>query len=245
MGSVSPPITLYISETCPWAARARIALRETGVKFTEHIIDLKNKPEWYLKVVNPAGLVPAIAYGGPEVPPDQPSRESIKLRESAPIIEWVADAFPSAGLLPADPLLRYKSRIITDVVSSKVVGPYNGFAYRGDTPVETFIKGLETLQAELVPDVKYAIADNITIADAAVAPFLLRVELTLRHDLGVFADGEGKKLHELVSTDPKFKRLWSYIQALKERQSVVETFPEEQVLTFSKQRVQTIKDSKK
>lgn len=166
-----------------------------------------------------------MTYGGPEVPPDQPSPESFKLRESGPIIEWVADTFPSSGLLPQDPLLRYKARIFIDVLGSKLISAYHGFAFR-DTPVETLIKGIEALQAELVPGTKFAINDQITIADAAAAPFLVRLELVLRNDVGLFAEGEGKKLHELLSTDAKFKRFWSYVLALKERDSVVKTFPE-------------------
>ena len=42
----------------------RIALREAGANFTEREIDLRNKPEWYNTLVNPASKVPAIAYGG-------------------------------------------------------------------------------------------------------------------------------------------------------------------------------------
>lgn len=54
----------YTNHRCPWAHRAHIALAEIGLEFEEVIIDL-NKPRepWYLKEVNPRGLVPALKYG--------------------------------------------------------------------------------------------------------------------------------------------------------------------------------------
>jgi glutathione S-transferase len=36
--------------SCPWAARSRVALAEANADFEEIEIDLRNKPEWYLKV---------------------------------------------------------------------------------------------------------------------------------------------------------------------------------------------------
>ncbi|KAJ6614340.1 hypothetical protein B0H10DRAFT_2221347 [Mycena sp. CBHHK59/15] len=43
---------------------------------TRFEIDLSNKPEWYAPKINPTSKVPAIAYGGLQVPPDQPSPNS-------------------------------------------------------------------------------------------------------------------------------------------------------------------------
>ncbi|KIJ49537.1 hypothetical protein M422DRAFT_27900 [Sphaerobolus stellatus SS14] len=247
MGSQATPITnitLYATLSCPWAQRARIAIRETGVAYHEHYIDLKNKPEWYLKDVNPAGLVPAITFGGPDVPPDQPSPASTKLRESGPIIEWIADSFPKAGLLPEDPLLRYRVRIFTYVIGNKFLPAFNSFVY-SDGTAENVIKGLEALQAELVPGVKYAVSDSFTIADAAVAPFLGRLDLLLSNDVGVYEEGAGKKVHEVLSTDKRFERLWNYTQALKERPSIKSTFPAEDILAHGKTRTAAAKAAKK
>ncbi|KAG6805318.1 hypothetical protein H0H93_005077, partial [Arthromyces matolae] len=68
-----------------------IALAESGLEFTRFEIDLQNKPEWYATRVNPASKVPAIAYGGPAVAPDDPSPESTKLAESLVLLEFIAD----------------------------------------------------------------------------------------------------------------------------------------------------------
>ncbi|KAF8478281.1 glutathione S-transferase [Gautieria morchelliformis] len=237
------PITLYTCNICPYAARAQIALRESGAKFREYEIDLQNKPTWYQPKVNPASKVPAIAVGGPEVPADQPSSESIKLRESLAIIEWVADQFPQSALLPKDPLSRYRIRLFTETVSSSLVPAYTAFIFREGTG-EALIKALESVQALLPEDAKYAVSNEFTNADVAAAPFLGRLELLLRTDTGVFAPGEGKKLHELLSTGSKFKKLWSYIQALKERESFKETFLENDLLERALKRVEATKKDK-
>ncbi|KIJ49538.1 hypothetical protein M422DRAFT_66024 [Sphaerobolus stellatus SS14] len=89
---------------------------------------------------------------------------------------------------------------------------------------ENAIKGLEELQAELVPSAKNAVSDNFTIADSAVAPFLLRLDLLSSNDVGVY-EGENTKLYQVLNTKPKFERLWNYILALKERPNVNATFP--------------------
>jgi hypothetical protein len=62
-------------EICLAQAHATYQRCEMDIMFTE-------RPEWYMSSVNPTGQVPVIAYGGPAVPPDQPSSESVKLRES-------------------------------------------------------------------------------------------------------------------------------------------------------------------
>lgn len=84
----TPKITLYTNHGCPWAHRAHIALRETGLQYDEVIIDLSRpRDEWYLKI-NPRGLVPSIDYNG-EI-----------ITESAIVAQFIADAHPS-HLVPA------------------------------------------------------------------------------------------------------------------------------------------------
>ncbi|KAF8578035.1 hypothetical protein K439DRAFT_1648910 [Ramaria rubella] len=234
---------MLFTYVCPYAARAQIALRESGAQFEEYEIDLQNKPVWYQPKVNPASKVPAIAYGGPNVPADQPSPDSNKLRESLAIIEWVADQFPESALLPKDPLTRYKIRLFTETVSSTLVSAYYAFALRGESG-EGLIKAFGTVQELLPPDAKYAVSNDFTNADVAAAPFLGRLELTLRNDLGVFAPGEGKKIHELLSKDTKFKKLWSYIQAVKERKSFKDTFFEDYLLERFRVRVEAARQAK-
>lgn len=47
----SPKIILYTSRLCPWAHRAHIALKESGLDYEEVSIDLNVPREpWYLEI---------------------------------------------------------------------------------------------------------------------------------------------------------------------------------------------------
>lgn len=169
--------------------------------------------------------MPAIAVGGPQVPPEQPSQESVKLRESYPILEWVADQFPESNLIPKDPILRYKTRIFIDTVTSKLVPAWFAFVFRDGTG-ESLIKGIEAVQKELDPRTKYAVSDSFTIADAASAPFIGRLVLALENDLGAkIQPGEGVKVFETLKNDEKYEGFWKYAKAIRERESFKSTFP--------------------
>ncbi|KAI0646660.1 thioredoxin-like protein [Trametes meyenii] len=218
-------ITLYTAKVCPFAHRAEIALAEAKVPYTRYEIDLQNKPDWYAPRVNPASKVPAIAYGGPDVAPDQPSPDSIKIAESLVLVEFVADLFPQSGLLPADPIKRAQARFFIEGVSSKVVPSWFGYFF-GNTPVDNFYEALEYIQS-LLPAKGFAIGD-FSIADIAVAPILARARVSLLHDIGKYPEGDGRKVWETITTG-KFARIAKYAEDVAARESVKATFDEDYV----------------
>lgn len=166
--------------------------------------------------------VPAIAYGGPTVPADQPSPECTKLVESLVLVEFIADLFPESGILPKDPVLRAKARLFVDAVSNKVSPAQAAVLIRGEDP-EQLVQAYEAVQA-LLPPQGFAIGE-FSAADIAIAPFLARIELNLANDLGGFpADqGEGPKILELLRA-PKLARLQQYFKDIQARPSFVTTF---------------------
>jgi glutathione S-transferase len=109
-------------------------------------------------------------------------------------MEFVADLYPHSGLLPSDPVERAKARFFVDVVNTKVGQVYVKHFYTGGaSPLAAVIPGLEAVEALLPTDKVFAVGDNFTVADAAVAPFLLQ--------LGVYIslhDEEGVGLHSAV-----------------------------------------------
>jgi len=237
-------ITLYMSPTCPWAARARIVVREVKANFTEYEVDLQNKPYWYF-TVNPLGLVPAIAYGGPIVPPDQPSPESVKLRESGLIIEWGADEFPQANLLPGSPLERYQARLIIDTVTTKLAPALEAFVF-GKGTSQNVLKSVELLQNELVPGVEYALSDQYTIADIGATPFIGRLVTLTKNDLGVCTKpGESKAVYDLITTDARFSTFWTYAQHVLARPSVTAITNVPLLLEVVNKRIAQLKESEK
>ena len=172
--------------------------------------------------MNPASKVPAIAYGGPPVPPDQPSPESVKLAESLILVEFVADLYPESHLLPADPVKRAQARFFIDVVSNKLVPGWVGLVRTG-TPeaLQGFVQGIEAVQS-LLPKEGFAVGEY-SIADVAVTPFLARAFTVLENEIGAYEPGEGKKLLETIQ-QPQFTRFQKYWTDLQARPSFQATF---------------------
>lgn len=101
-----PDIQLYSAAVCPFAQRTRILLHEKGLDYQTHEIDLKNKPDDFLKI-SPHGKVPVLLCGGD------------RIWESAIINEYLEEVFPSPSLMPAEPGLRALVRIWIDFANTR------------------------------------------------------------------------------------------------------------------------------
>jgi len=163
--------------------------------------------------------VPAIAYGGPDVDPEDPSPLSFKLAESSVILQFIAELYPESGLLPKDPVERAKVLFFMDTVDRHFDTP--GYEWlRGRTEsYEGYLKGAEMVQELLPESGEFAVGDRYTIADACIAPLLSRLKFTYETDIGRFQVGQGHKLGEELKT-PKFAKLMKYAQAMLERPSL-------------------------
>ncbi|KAI0781226.1 thioredoxin-like protein [Trametes elegans] len=214
-------ITLYSADYSPFAQRVRIALEEADVKYTMYEMNTRFiKPEWYY-TINPFGKVPALTFGGPNVPPDQPSAESAKLVESMVILEFLADVFPEARLLPADPIQRAKARQFVEIYRNYVFDEFRDAFFRGK-PVEGVLAALEKLQDALPPKTGFA-AGAWSIADAAVAPLLAGMVLCVRAGIGAYTEENWQKLRAALESET-FARFMQYIQDIHERPSFKKTW---------------------
>lgn len=138
------------------------------------------------------------------------------------LLEFVADLYPSANILPSDPVERAKVRFFIDTVSNKFNPAFFGYLITGKGNQEELIKGFKEIQA-LLPETGFAVGPW-SIADAAIAPFIARLLVGLENDLGVYPVGEGPKTLELLKTSPELKRVYQYIQDLTARKSFTDTF---------------------
>ncbi|KAF7292038.1 Glutathione S-transferase [Mycena indigotica] len=222
---------------CPFAHRVELALQEAKAGYNRFEVDLSNKPEWYAAKINPESKarfsflpVPAIAFGGPQVSPDLPSPDSAKLAESLVLVEFVADLYPASTLLPRDPVQRAKVRFFIEEVSNRFLPAYMGPLARGQ-PWEPLWNALDVIQRLLPDDKTYAVGDDFTAADIAIAPFLARLEVMLRHDIGAYPAGEGTKAAEYFFDGGRFTKLLRYYDAIKARESLKNTFDAEYIRT--------------
>jgi glutathione S-transferase len=157
------------------------------------------------------------------VSPDDPSPESTKIPESLVLVEFIADLFPDSGILPKDLIERARVRLFIDAVSTKFLPCLGPFL--GGGPFEPFFTALEALQGLLSTNSAFAVSNTFTAADIALAPFLLRLEVLLEHDIGAYRVGEGRTAYDIIfSTNGHFARLVQYLDALKARESVRSTF---------------------
>lgn len=88
-----------------------IALEEAGASYETHVINLQKgeqrSPE--ALALNPKAKVPVLVIDG------------VPLTENVAILAWLADTYPKAGLLPADPLQRAEALSVVAWLASGVL----------------------------------------------------------------------------------------------------------------------------
>ena len=102
---------------CPFCARVRLALAEKGIAYERVEIDLADRPA-LLYELNPVGRVPVLDDGFP-------------LPESAVIMEYLDERFPSPALLPAGREERALARVAVFRFDDLLGDDYYAFR-RGD-----------------------------------------------------------------------------------------------------------------
>ncbi|NVZ50520.1 glutathione S-transferase [Pseudomonas sp. B6002] len=153
---------LYSFRRCPYAMRARLALRYSGVPVRIVEVSLKAKPAEML-ALSPKGTVPVLSVDGRVI------------EESLEIMQWaLAQNDPDNWLLQGDPA------ILALIAENDQDFKYylNRYKYAERYPEqpmehyraggEVFLQKLESLLAER----DYLVANHLTLADAALAPFV-------------------------------------------------------------------------
>ncbi|WP_431700012.1 glutathione S-transferase [Pseudomonas sp. BR20] len=153
---------LYSFRRCPYAMRARLALRYSGVAVRIVEVSLKAKPAEML-ALSPKGTVPVLVVDG-EV-----------IDESLAIMQWaLARHDPDDWLLQGNPAV---PELITEN-DSTFKHHLNRYKYAERYPEqpmehyraegEVFLQKLEGLLAQHA----YLLADHPSLADMALAPFI-------------------------------------------------------------------------
>ena len=153
---------LYSFRRCPYAMRARLALRYSGVPVQIVEVSLKAKPAEML-ALSPKGTVPVLCVGGRVI------------EESLEIMQWaLAQHDPDGWLRQGDP------RVLALIAENDQVFKHHLNRYKyaeryPDQPMEhyraegeVFLQTLEGLLAEN----DYLLAEQLSLADVALAPFV-------------------------------------------------------------------------
>ncbi|KAL7283924.1 hypothetical protein ACG7TL_001196 [Trametes sanguinea] len=229
-------ITLYSAVDSPFPHRVRLALEEAGATYDTIWIDLMDKEEWYEEKVNPAGgKVPILIYGGPKLHPGEaPSADAVRIPESIVILEFLADIFPDARLLPEDPVLRARVRLFNVAVDTKLQNALMGFIFLGAS-LDSTLAVLEDFQAMLPPT--GFVVGEWSIADATFIPILARLHMVLRTGLGNILPEVAKEGVEALRS-PRFARLKQYWDDITARPSTAKTWNEEEMKAIAARRME-------
>lgn len=162
---MSPTLTLVSHLLCPYVQRAAIALHEKGVPFERVVIDLANKPQWFLDI-SPLGKVPLLRVRRPD------GSEAV-LFESNVICEYLEETQPGARLHPEDPLARAEHRAWMEF-GSAILADLWGYETTQDAAVFeqkrlALAAKFERLEATL-GDGPYFAGSSFSLVDAVFAP---------------------------------------------------------------------------
>ena len=176
-------ITLYDNPFSPFAREVRMVLEFKSVAF-QSIDALAVDERTHLLAVNPRAEVPVLADG------------TVIVANSADIVAYLEDRFPTPALFPSSPELRAKARgwqRIADTVLDAIIHDISLWAWpthrRTDQPpaglLEAGRRDLEAVLAQLERSLGSAIhvCGSLSIADLALFPHISSLKL-----LGVSLD---------------------------------------------------------
>ena len=162
-------MVLYSGTTCPFSQRCRFVLFEKGMDFEIRDIDLYNKPE-DIAVMNPYGQVPILV------------ERDLILYESSIINEYIDERFPHPQLMPADPIMRARTRLflynfekelfvhVSTLEDRKQVDPKTRESARNN------IRDRLSQLAPLLVKNRYMLGDEFSMLDVSIAPLLWRLD---------------------------------------------------------------------
>ena len=166
---------LYSFRRCPYAIRARLALRYSGTQVELREVVLADKPENMLQI-SPKGTVPVLQL-----------TDGMVLEESLDIMYWALSQNDPDGWLSKDPVfLENTNRLIeaNDGPFKKHLDLYKYSARFPEYPAEYYRDQannyLSALNTQLMES-GYFFGDKPTLADMAIFPFIRQFAFVDKH----------------------------------------------------------------
>jgi RNA polymerase-associated protein len=160
-------MVLYSGTTCPFSQRCRFVLFEKGMDFEIKDVDLFNKPE-DISVMNPYGQVPILV------------ERDLILYESNIINEYIDERFPHPQLMPADPVMRARTRLFLFNFERELFVHVQTLENSNKQPAidkaKLIIRDRLTQLAPVLLKNKFMLGDDFSMLDVAIAPLLWRLD---------------------------------------------------------------------
>jgi len=159
-------MTLYSGSTCPYSHRCRIVLFEKDMDFEIIDVDMHNKPE-EIASISPSGKTPVLV------------ERDLILTESNIINEYIDERFPHPQLMPPDPVMRARARLVLfnfeHDLFTHVDTLQHSLGKASDKARQEIRDSLSQLSPILTKQ-KYLMNDEFSMLDVAIAPLLWRLE---------------------------------------------------------------------
>lgn len=150
---------------CPFCQRVVLTLEEKKVPYQVHLIDVSNKPKWFLEV-NPEGKVPVIKLDDKWV------------ADSDVIVVLLEEKYPDPSLSPNPEFASVGSKIFSAFVNFlKSKDPNDGTE-------QALLDELKALDDHLKSHGPYVCGEKVTAVDLSLAPKLYHLEIALGHFKG-------------------------------------------------------------
>lgn len=187
---------LYSFRRCPYAMRARLAIKASGIIVEIREVELKNKPKEFLGI-SPKATVPIVCISSKQI-----------IEESLDIMEWALKINDPLKLLKYEKLNRIEIHNILNKLENEFKQNLDRYKYssRFDLPSPKLYrdKNLQTLNEfnNLLQNNKGICSSHLSLLDYAVFPFIRQ----FRNVNSVWFDSLELKflqtwLYELIDSD--------------------------------------------
>lgn len=181
---------------CPFSQRVLLTLEEKKVPYRMRLIDLSNKPGWFLKI-SPEGKVPVYNSG-----------DGKWIANSDVITQVIEEKYPAPSLATPPEYASVGSKIFPSFVKFLMSKDASD-----DGSEEPLVRELQALEEHLKAHGRtYISGERVTAADLSLAPKLFHLVVALEHF-------KGWKVPESMSS------VHAYTQAMFSRESFIKTKP--------------------
>ena len=159
-------MTLYSGSTDPYSHRCRIVLFEKDMDFEIIDVDMHNKPE-EIASISPSGKMPVLV------------ERDLVLTESNIINEYIDERFPHPQLMPPDPVMRARARLVLFNFEHDLFTHVNTLEHslgKGSDKARLEIRDSLSQLTPILTKQKYLMNDEFSMLDVAIAPLLWRLE---------------------------------------------------------------------
>ena len=158
-------MTLYSDPNNAQSHRVRIVLGEKDLIFKiEEVLSGQNNED--LIALNPNNTTPTFVD------------RNLVLYESRVIMEYLDERFPHPPLMPVDPVIRAKTRMVLHYIEKDLYGLLDDVKSSGEkksSAAKQKLKENLLLSLDFIQGKKYFLSDDFSIIDCSMAPILWRL----------------------------------------------------------------------